>query len=218
MSYIKTKLKGKPWILITFLAIVIGLSVMALLILSRFFSGQQEELSSKTPADDQWKAVYQELIKTFQADFSTIGQCRFSLHDINQDGLPELFLSVNDKENFVYTFENGVAVKAGVIDNPIYISADYQGVLSYGGYGTGVGGAKQVTLVDHVLAEKEILTYKAMIPNPTEKESMPEFTFEGQIISESEFDKQVARICKRELNWATTEDIFTQIDEWLPNE
>lgn len=218
MSNIKTKGTGKPWILLTFIGIAVALSVMALLILAQFFNRQPEDSLGKTPEEDQWKTAYQDLIKTCQGDFSTIGQCRLSLYDINQDGLPELFLSVNDKENFVYTFENGLAIKAGVIDNPIYVLDDYQGVLSYGGYGTGVGGAKQVTLVDHVLAEKEILTYKAMIPNPIEKESMPEFSFEGQMISENEFDKQVARICKRELNWATTEDIITQIDEWLPNE
>lgn len=148
-----------------------------------------------------WEEAYVYIIRNFKLKFSEVNECKFALHDMNHDGVPELFMNYWDRKNLVYTFNNNKLINIGETYNTLYISLNDNEILAYGGYGTGVGGIAKYYLDNMTLKREHVLEYSV---HPTI--NIEEYYYHNKEISTEEFEEKVLELTSKNLEFSTIDD------------
>jgi len=93
-----------------------------------------------------WQMAYIQIIMRFYDLYKDKYDCTFALYDMDKNGVPELFLNYWYRQSYVYSFNNGKIKVLGHTYNELYKTDIKNGIISYGGFGTGTGGILLYTI------------------------------------------------------------------------
>lgn len=139
--------------------------------------------------DLSWESGYVFILKNYYNEFKDFGECKFSLYDINNDNIPELFLNFWYRSNLVYSFKDDKVYRVGEIYNPLYIPYFEDYLVVYGGLGTGIAAGSYITFNGEELAYDKYLGYSQI-----DSEGNIEFELKGKSVSVEEYEEYTERL------------------------